>query len=384
MRLCFKWFLIVGFSLTFFNIFATSEKPRLIYPEVILPSTSGFGGNYSTYYKGNSVLFSNPALFALAEKHTSILALNFRIDSLAYSALKYIQAKDRQSSLLNMLANTSSLCTNAALTGPVSFSFIDRNFGFGMFNTTRAIALLPSLSSLFSLLGEDVVITGGYGATVFENEEHLISLGIQMKGFFQTYAYINSTVFGSAYTIFEKKLKSFPVVLQAGFGFDLGFIYKYRDVFTLGFTCKDLYSPVFLNYYENYKDFLDSKPKGKATYKIFIPNVNLGFSVEAIHPEYFKNVYSLSFYMDLRNIFSFIPSVRRNYLLNFAFGGELIFHRVLSVRFGVNELYPQFGIGLDFTYFNLDIGVYGKELGLDPWKRPLINIEIGLRFDYNK
>ena len=384
MKSCFKWIFLIVFSLTYFNTFATSEKPRLIYPEVILPSTSGFGGNYSTCYKGNSVLFSNPALFALAEKHTSILALNFRIDSLAYSALKYIQSKDRQSNLLNMLTNTSSLCTNAALTGPISFSFIDKNFGFGMFNTTRAIALLPSLSSLFSLLGEDIVIVGGYGAKVFQNEEHLISLGIQMKGFFQTYAYINSTVFGSAYTIFEKQLKGFPVVLQAGFGFDLGFIYKYKSIFTLGFTCKDLYSPVFLNYYDNYQDFLNSKPIGKASYKTFIPNLNLGFSVVAIQPEYFKNVYSLTFYMDLRNIFSFIPSIRKNYLLNFAFGGELVFHRVLSVRFGINELYPQFGIGLDFTYFNLDIGVYGKELALDPWKRPLINIEIGLRFDYNK
>jgi len=382
MKLFFKLTLFLGFSLVFFNVFA--EKPRLIYPEVILPSSSGLGGTFSTYYRGNSVLFSNPALFAFTEKRTSIMSFNFKIDSLAYSALKYIQAKDREANLLNMLANTSSLCTNAAFTGPISFSFIDKNFGFGMFNTTRAIALLPSLSSLFSLVGEDVVITGGYGASVFEKENHLISLGIQMKGFFQVYAYTNSTVFGSAYTIFEKKLKGFPVVLQAGFGFDLGFIYKYKDIFTLGFTCKDLYSPVFLSYYENYKDFLDSKPNDKASYKTFIPNLNLGFSVKAISEGYFKNVYSLIFYVDLKNMLSFIPSIRKNYLLNFAFAGELVFHRVLSLRFGINELYPQFGIGLDFTYFNLNLSVYGKELALDPWKRPLINIEIGISFDYNK
>lgn len=382
MKLSFKWLIFLIFSSIFFSAFA--EKPRVIYPEVIQPSTSGLGGAYSTYYKDGSVLFSNPALFAFTKKRTSITSFNFRIDSLAYSALKYIQAKDRETNLLNMLANTSSLCTNAAITGPISFSFIDKNFGFGMYNTTRAVALLPSLSSLFSLLGEDVLITGGYGATVFEKEEHLISLGIQMKGFFQVYAYVNSTVFGSAYTIFEKKLKGFPIVLQAGFGFDVGFAYKYKDIFTLGFTCKDLYSPVFLSYYENYKDFFDSKPNDKPLYKTFVPNVNLGFSVKAISEGYFKNIYSLIFYMDLRNMFSFIPSIRKNYLLNFAFAGELIFHKVLSLRLGINELYPQFGIGLDFTYFNLNLSVYGKELALDPWKRPLINIEIGIRFDYNK
>jgi hypothetical protein len=382
MKLYFKWILLLIFSFVLFVAFG--EKPRLIYPEVIEPSTSGLGGVPTTYYKRNSVLFSNPALFAFTKKHTSVTAFNFKIDSLAYSALKYIQAKDRQTNLLNLLAHTNSLCTNAAFTGPISFSFIDKNFGFGMFNTTRAIALLPSLSSLFSLVGEDIVITGGYGASVFEREEHLISLGIQMKGFFQVYAYMNSTLFGSAYTIFEKKLKGFPVVLQAGFGFDLGFAYKYRDIFTLALTCKDLYSPVFLSYYENYKDFLDSKPNTKASYKTFMPNVNLGFSVKAISEGYFKNIYSLIFYMDLKNMFSFIPSIRKNYLLNFAFSGELVLHRVLSLQFGISELYPQFGIGLDFTYFNLNLSVYGKELALDPWKRPLINIEIGIHFDYNK
>lgn len=381
-KLYFKFILALTFSLFLFNAFA--EKPRLIYPEVIFPSTSGLGGNFSTYYKKSSVLFSNPALFALTKKHTSITSFNFRADSLAYSALKYIKAKDRETSLLNMLANTSSLCTNAALSGPISFSFIDKNFGFGMFNTTRAIALLPSLSSLFSLVGQDIVITGGYGASVFEKEEHLISLGILMKGFFQVYTYTNSTVFGSAYTIFEKKLKGFPILLQAGFGFDLGFAYKYKDIFTLGFTCKDLYSPVFLSYYENYKDFFESKPNDKAKYKTFIPNLNLGFSIKAISEGYFKNIYSLVFYADLKNILSFIPSIRKNYFLNFAFAGELVFHRVLSIRFGISELYPQFGIGLDFTYFNLDLAVYGKELALDPWKRPLINIEIGISFDYNR
>ena len=346
-RLYFKFILALTFSLFLFNAFA--EKPRLIYPEVIFPSTSGLGGNFSTYYKRSSVLFSNPALFALTKKHTSITSFNFRADSLAYSALKYIKAKDRETSLLNMLANTSSLCTNAALTGPISFSFIDKNFGFGMFNTTRAIALLPSLSSLFSLVGQDIVITGGYGASVFEKEDHLISLGILMKGFFQVYAYTNSTVFGSAYTIFEKKLKGFPILLQAGFGFDLGFAYKYKDIFTLGFTCKDLYSPVFLSYYENYKDFFESKPNDKAKYKTFIPNLNLGFSIKAISEGYFKNVYSLVFYADLKNILSFIPSIIKPVSFFTSF-------KIISSIFSNPKIdFPSFSIGFIIFKFILNL-----------------------------
>lgn len=360
---------------------STFELPKLIKPEVVLPSASGLGGVYSAYKQDFCVLFSNPALYPFISRKTTITAINFRADSLAYSALKYVKSSDRESQLLSLLGRTNSLCTNAAITGPISFAFLDKTFGFGIFNTTRTIAQLPSLSHFSALLGEDIVITGGYGGIVYEKGEHTISLGVNMKGFLQTYAYIEGTVFGSSYTLYEKKFEGLPIVLQAGFGIDAGFAYKYQDKLTLSATLKDMYTPVFTSYYENYKDFFASKQREKGKYKTFLPVLSFGLGVEAFQKGYFRNVYSLSFYFDWRDVFSFVKPFARNYFLNFAFGGELVFHRVLSVRFGIMDLYPQLGIGLDFTYFTIDFSAYGKELSLTPWQRPIINIEIGIRFD---
>ena len=357
------------------------EKPHLIAPEVVLPSTSGLGGIYSTYQRNLSLLFSNPALYPFAQKKITITALNVRTDVLAFQALSHIKEKDRDAKLIELLSTTKSLCTNAALTGPVSFAFVEQNFALGVFNTTKATFFLPSLSHFYAIIGEDVYITGGYGGVVYQDENHVISLGFNMKGFLQTYAYIIGTVFNSSLTLYRKKLEGLPIVLQAGFGLDVGFIYKYTDSFTFGATLKDVYTPVFLSYYENYKDFLNSKKTGGISYKTFLPNLTIGCSIQAFPLDHFKNVHALTFYFDWRDVFSFIPSVRRNYLLNFAFGAELILHRVLSLRFGVSELYPQVGLGLDFTYFNLDFSVYMRELSLSLWQRPLINIEMGMRFD---
>lgn len=373
------------FLLSFFYIFLCSlyafDKPSLIYPEVILPSTSSLGGSYVAYQKDITILFSNPALYAFAEKNTTITAVNFRADILSYEALRYIKAKDREQKLLSLLTNTKSLCTNTGLTGPISFAFIDKNFAFGTFNTSKATAYLPSLSHFWAFFGEEIVITGGYGGLVYDNGEHEIALGVNMKGFLQTYAYTAGTVASSSLSIYEKKFEGLPVLLQAGFGLDVGFLYRFQKRISLGLTCKDLYTPVFVSYYKNYKYFFASKQEGGSRYKTFLPRLNIGFSAEAIPKGHFRNIYSLTFYIDWKDIFSFIPSIKRNYLLNFAFGGELVFHKVLSIRFGLADLYPQFGIGLDFTYFNLDFAVYGRELALKVWTRPIINIEIGIRFD---
>ena len=371
-------FIFLSFNF-FLHSFSSFDKPNDIYPEVVLPSTLSLSGIYCTYQ--NQSLFSNPSLFAFNEEKTSLFSFNFKLDTLSYSFFKYIGEKDSINQYFSILSNAKTLYSNASITGPISFSFLGKNFGFGLFNTTRAIANLSSISSVFALLGEDILIKGGYGASIYEKGGHVISLGVNMKGFFQTYAYLKGTLLGSSYSFYNNGFESAPIVFQAGFGLDIGFIYKWKNKFSLGFTCNDLYSPFLVTYYENYHTFLKSKQSENAKYKTFIPKFNIGCNFEIFSKGCFNNISSLTFYVDLKDIFSFIPSIRRNYFLNFAFGGELIFHQVLFVRLGIMELYPYFGVGLDFSYFNLDFGIYGKELALNAWSRPLVNIEIGIRFD---
>ena len=56
------FFLMVSLELVSATPF---EKPHLIAPEVILPSTSGLGGVYSTYHRTVNILFCNGAFKAI-------------------------------------------------------------------------------------------------------------------------------------------------------------------------------------------------------------------------------------------------------------------------------------------------------------------------------
>ena len=379
-----KCYVLVFFLLGFVAEFSTAdpfEKPDYLAPEVLLPSVAGLGGVYSTYQRDVNILFSNPALYPFAQKKVTILALNFRVDLLALQAVSQLGSQDVNNKMLNLLSKTKTLATNVAVGGPIYFAFVDKNFALGVFNTTKASLFFPSFSHIRALAGEDIYIAGGYGGTVYQDDNHTLSFGFNMKGFVQTYAYVGGSVFNAVLAFSEKQLDALPIVLQGGFGLDTGFIYRYADSVTLGVTLKDVYTPVFSSYYENYQDFLDNKKTGSSSYRAFLPNLTVGCSVEAFPVDYFKHIHSLTFYFDWKDFFSFIPAIRRNYLLNFAAGGELVLHRILSLRFGICDLYPQVGIGLDFTYFTLDLSLYTRELSLTPWKQPLTNIELGMRFD---
>jgi len=367
-----------------FGSFASASplgKPRLIAPKVLLPSVAGLGGVYSTYERGINVLFSNPALYPFAKKKIAITALNFSIDILAFQAISRLTSKDISTEMLKLVAEKKTLGTDLGLSGPIYFGYVDKNFGVGLFNTTRATLLLPSLSSVHVLAGEDLYITGGYGGVVYQDAVHTVSLGFNMKGFAQTYAYLTGTLFNSALNVYDKGLNGIPLLLQGGFGVDAGFAYKFAKFITVGATLKDLYTPTFTSYYKNYQDFLDNKKESGPRYEAFIPNFTFGCSINALPVDSVKHIHALTFYFDWKDFFSFVSSIRRNYFLNFAVGGELILHRILSVRFGISDLYPQAGIGLDFTHFNLDFAVYTRELSLSPWRKPLVNIELGMRFD---
>jgi hypothetical protein len=55
---------------------------------------------------------------------------------------------------------------------------------------------------------------------------------------------------------------------------------------------------------------------------------------------------------------------------------------VICLRAGIRDLYLSAGVGLDLTYLRVDLAMYGKEIGLDPGDRPLLNIALSPLFEY--
>lgn len=372
-------FIYIFFSLA---LFAQENLPHPIYPEIVSPFLSGLGGGYAALEAGVETLFTNPACFAFTSKETSVSRVAVRASYNVLDILKNIKNENWVRNLSNTISDNNGFYSDFSITGPAAFGLTDRNFGFGVFNNTRFIAGATALSSFEAFIGEDFLLTGGYGGRVYENDAHIIALGIQLKGFFLTYGYLTGTIAQVTANIANYNAEHVPVFLEAGFGFDAGFLYKYKNIFGLGITCKDIYSPVFMNKYMNYKAYFKTVPMGKTVYSVFFPNLTLGISLNAFPEDYFKAVSSWTFYLDYRNMIEPALTVHRNPILNLAAGTQIIFHKVVSLNLGMQDCYPHIGTRMNFTYFKIDLSAYGKELGLDPGSRPLFNFELALLFDY--
>lgn len=369
---------------TFFStvLFAQENIPSPLYPEIVSPFLSSIGGGFAALEAGFENLFTNPACFALSSREMAVSRISIRTSKPVFDVLKNIKNDDRVRNISQVIADNSGFYSDLSITGPISFGLTSRNFGFGFFNNTRFIVAATALSSLEVFLGEDFLLLGGYGGRVYDKDGHIVALGVQLKGFFLTYSYLNGTIPQITHDISNFKMRTVPVFLETGFGIDVGFLYKYKTIFSLGITCKDVYTPVFMNKYMNYIAYFKAVPSGKTHYTTFFPNLTLGIALNAFPKDYFKTISSWTFYLDYRNMLEPARTIYRNPLLNLAAGMEMIFHEVVSLRAGVQDCYPHAGLGLNFTYFQMEISAYGKELGLDPGKRPLFNFELAFLFKY--
>jgi hypothetical protein len=55
-------------------------------------------------------------------------------------------------------------------------------------------------------------------------------------------------------------------------------------------------------------------------------------------------------------------------------------HEVFTIRAGLREMMPSAGLGLDFTFMNIDVSAYGSELGNSPGQFPAWAAAIDLTF----
>lgn len=361
--------------------FAQISVPDPIAPSVISPRISGLGVPFTTYQSGTDTLFTNPAIFPFLTKRWSAGKAAISVNEDSLGSFGIISASKKTRALTDYLYQNSKSNFNLAVSGPLALSLADKNFAVGIFNKSIVCADVNAGVIKKLLIGEELLVTGGYGICVYEDEANKLALGFQMKGFFQTFSYaLNKTQIEMVSAV-NSSFKDLNIVLVNGLGFDAGFLYKYDNYFFLGLTCRDAYSPVFLTPYSNFSDFKKSQPIGKTQYKTLLPNLSAGIGSMPVFGDMWPLVSSWAFYLDYQNML--LPIFTgKSPLLNLSFGTEIIFHKVLSFRLGVNECYPHFGFGLDFTYFQVDFSAFLKELGNKPWEKPKLGMDFAVSFEY--
>lgn len=359
MKLKFK--LLTFFFLVSFCSFAQTELAPLQLPQYNIPKLVGSGGAYTTQEAGFYTLFTNPALFSSLKK-------NWNISSFSFGGAMY--------------EDPAELSTALNALGPIAFGLANANFAFGIFNSTKFTGSVDKASDAYNLLfGEELFMTGGYGAKVFDHAGSSISLGIQMKGYFQGFTITpNASLSGeqaALSTLFESLSKDSPIMMTAAIGLDVGFAYTYDDFLRLGIVVRDAYTATFSTMYANYDDFKNSKKAGDTKYRSPIQTLDFGFS---LHPQLPKNYATFTdyvFWFDFDDLLSPLKN-NRPIFYNINFGMEFEFNYAYYLRFGFKEVAPTFGIGVDAGYFELNGVFLFTQKTNKLWEKTVLNFGIDL------
>lgn len=357
-----------GIVIFFMSFYLCAENPMMSfqYPEFNLAKILATGTPYVSQNAGFQTLFTNPALFSRLNK-------TWNITSTALAG--------------QFFDNGANFDIKLDLMGPIAFGLTNKNFAFGIFNTTRLKTNSKTAESLYDLiLGEELFLTGGYGAELFKKGNHALLLGIQMKGYIQGFSIaLNNPLPSSEFSILELAKKSLsadkPIRLSYAVGFDTGFLYSYNTIFEIGVVIRDLYTASFSTIYKNLEDFKNSKPEHKTQYKTLLPKINIGFSVSPKLPEHYSVFTGYTFYFQYNDALSALRNKQKVYY-NLASGMEFEFNEAYYIRLGINALLPCFGLGVDAKYFELNASFM-------PWKKldtsfkklnPCFGVELSLKY----
>ena len=362
--------------------FAQISMPEPVTPSYVSPRISGLGVPFTTYQAGIETLFTNPAIFPFLKKRWSAGKIALHANEDSFGSFSSIFASEKLKAFTEYFYTGDSKYIDFSVTGPLALSLADRNFAVGIFNRSIIHADIENTITKKLLMGEELLVTGGYGICLYDDDVNKVSLGFQMKGFFQTFSYAFNKSKADMALAVNSGFKDLNIVLASGIGLDAGFLYKYDNYFFLGLTCKDAYTPVFLTPYNNFSDYKKAITAGKTQYKTLLPNLSAGIGSMPVFDDMWTAVSSWSFYIDYQNILEPIFNRNRSPLLNIAFGTEIVFHKVLSFRLGMHELYPHLGVGLDFTYFQIDFSAFLKELGNKPWEKQKLGLDFAFSFEY--
>jgi len=361
---------------------AQAFKFEPISPVIVSGRTAGYGGAYSAIEAGFDTLTTNPAALAYVDKEWSVARLAVNVSGPLFDLPVVVQSDDMVSSILGLVGDNNGVYIGLNMTGPIAFGKVDRNFGFGVFNRTIASADIPSISRATVLTGEEILLVGGYGLNVWEKGKNSIAVGLQMKGFFQSFVYESGTAITVLNTFMDMDIKGIPAVLSTGFGVDVGVLYRLGDNFSAALTCKDLYTPVFSTRYENIGYYMVGEPDADTLFDRLPLNLTAGVAYSIPLPERWGTISDWKVMFDYRNALDILNPLYRNPVLNLAAGTELVLLDVVSLRAGISDAYLSSGLGLDLSVCQIDFAMYGTEMGLDPGRRPLLNMVLSVGFVY--
>ncbi|MBR5932563.1 MAG: hypothetical protein IK002_01110 [Treponema sp.] len=360
-------------------IFAREYKPVLhIQPSV---RQQGFGGFYTTDVKDFYGLYANPATLGLNVPHSLFPSLDLHLAGPLADIPRFVRSLENNdtSVISDIIEKENGFRLSMDLQPFLSFGHIS-SFGFGWGISTQPFMKveIPGITSSDFNVGLETVFTAGYGFSPLNTDNHRLSIGVTTKGFFQIAGVMNDGILDVVDTLSDGNLKNIPAYVTTGFSFDAGIFYSLCNMLDVALVVYDPWSLV-----------LSSKSTLGDIFKFnfkktdgFDPRIAAGLCYH-IYTDWSRGKISeLNIRADYRNFMVLFDDLSRNPILELSAGIEAVFVDIISLRFGISEMYPCAGVGLKFSNFNIDFAIYGKELGLEPGSCPCLNSSIFIGFKF--
>lgn len=360
-------------------LFADNFKPQLhITPSV---RQQGFGGFYTTDVDNFYGLYANPAMLGTHKKHSLFPGLGLTVSGPFDQMPDFFEGVSSQdlTNLAELLRKNNGLKFGMNVQPLLSMGHVSGfGFGWGLCTDIFMSASVPNLSRSDINIGAETVLTAGFGFPIIHTDNHLLTVGITAKGFFQM-----STLFNEGIISVSSKLQNFdindiPMYVTAGFGFDAGVYYSMCNCIDFAIVYHDPWSPAWVAKTDisNIKDF------HFGSMQTLEPKLSAGIAWRVQTAATRGAITSLRIMADYKNIFTPFKKLGRNPWLELNAGAELVLANIVSFRVGLNELYPACGIGFSFGHFKIDMSMYGKELGLEPGNSPCLNAALFIGVTY--
>jgi hypothetical protein len=355
----------------------------------------GMGGTHVAYTDDVYALFVNPAALRRANQGSGFeLSPAFVGEMFALIDLATSAGDDLTGALGDFAQDTGGkIPIGFDLRGPVSVGYTANGLGVGLWNRVHLDASVIGTDINASAL-IDLILNYGMSFTILSLENHEVDAGFVVKPFLRAKADMEVTALDAIGGGLDNIFDEFNVPLIAGAGFDLGFMYRFRQDLSVGMTIDDIYTG------GGRISTLVGDATGDSSYRV-PATLNVGVAY-ALRPIPWLGLAFMLDYRDVTNLFQADDFTKRNPILNLGIGAEVSILQFLKLRLGLNEMLPAAGFGLTTNAFQFNAAIYGRELSNEPggfstyaldlsiairpetrkkawpWSRPILNPILGI------
>ncbi|MDR0409935.1 MAG: hypothetical protein LBH18_06015 [Spirochaetaceae bacterium] len=340
---------------------------------------AALGGAHTGLDGDFSSIFTNPA--ALVGAATRKNYMEFAVDTIDVELVyRLIATDDPLPAFSGFLVD--NFLAGVDLGGPFAFGRTGDGYAVGFFNVSKlniawdrdqVYMVLPTLTEEFTL-------AGAYGLRLYNGPDANFDIGITAKVFLRM-GYRSRPIYLQQVKYILQDLMEMPFETQLGAGADIGFRWTLNETLSFAAVIYDPFSPVLVTQYSTVGKIAEQEMIAEATIPV-TTRASIGISWKLLPPDsllhkYFSDI-TLSF--DYLGLLENLSETPRDPLLNISAGCEIRLLEVLSLRAGFRDMQPSGGIGLNFTFMNLDVSIYGSELSDKPYHYSTWSAAVNISF----